>query len=60
MLDMQRQIERLNERMDNQGLERGNESDEEGNQGGANQDEENIGEELEEMSYEDILLRDLE
>ena len=31
MLDMQRQIERLNERMDNQGLERGNESDEEGN-----------------------------
>ena len=46
--------------MDNQGLQRGNEFDEEGNQGGANQDEENIREELEEMSYEDRLLRALE
>ena len=46
--------------MDNQGLERGNEFDEEGNQGDANQNEENIGEELEELSYEDRVLRALE
>ena len=45
--------------MDNQGLQRGNEFDEEGNQGGANQNEENIGEGLEEMSYEDRVLRAL-
>ena len=46
--------------MDNQGLQRGNESDEEGNQGGANKNEENIREGLEEMSYEDKVLRHLE
>ena len=46
--------------MDNQGLQRGNESDEEGNQGGANQNEENIGEGLEEISYEDRVLKALE
>ena len=34
--------------------------DEEGNQGGANQNEENIVEELEEMSYEHKILRALE
>ncbi len=41
-------------------MQRGNESDEEGNQGGANQNEENLGEELEEMSYEDKIIRALE
>ena len=46
--------------MDNQGIQGGNESDEEGNQRGADQNEETIEERLEEMSYEDRVLRALE
>ena len=51
VLDMQREIERLTERLDNQELQRGNETDEEG------EDED---ERLGEMSYEDRVLRALE
>ena len=46
--------------MDNKRLQRGNESNEEGNYRGANQDEENIGEGLKEMSYKDRFLKALE
>ena len=48
---MQREIEWLNERLDNQGIQRGNESDEEG---------ENEDERVGEMSYADRVLRALE
>ena len=51
MLDMQREIEWLNEQLDNQELQRGNESNEEG---------ENEDKRLGEMSYEDRVLRDSE
>lgn len=51
VLDMQRENEQLNERMDNQGIQRGNESDEEG---------ENVDERLGEMTYEDKVLNTLE
>ena len=51
MLDMQREIERLNERLDNQEVQRGNESEEE---------RENEDERLEEMMYEDRVIRALE
>ena len=51
MLDMQREIERLNERLDNQEMQRGNESKEE---------RENEDERLEEMNYEDRVIRALE
>ena len=59
MLYMQRKIEWLNERMDNQGIlvaqgEDG--SDEEGNWRGVNQNEENEEEPLEELSYKDRVL----
>ena len=51
VLDMQMEIERLNEQLDNQEIQRGNESDEEG---------ENVDGRLGEMSYEDRVLRALE
>jgi hypothetical protein len=51
VLDMQREIERLTERLDNQEIQRGNNTDEE---------EEDEGERLGEMSYEDRVLRALE
>ena len=51
MLDMQREIERLNEWLDNQELQRGNESEEE---------RENEDERLEEMTYEDRVIMALE
>ena len=51
MLDMQREIERLNEWLDNQELQRGNESEEE---------RENEDERPEEMTYEDRVIRALE
>ena len=51
VLDMKREIEWLIERLDNQELRRGNETDEE---------EENEDERLGEMSYEDRVLRALE
>lgn len=50
VLDMQMDIEQLNERLDNQKIQRGNESDEEG---------ENEDERLGEMSYEDRVLKAL-
>ena len=51
VLDMQREIEWLTERLDNQEVQRGNEIDEDG---------ENEDERLGEMSYEDRVLRGLE
>lgn len=60
MMDIQRQIEGLSERLDNQGIQGGDESDEEGNRRDADQNEENTEERLEEMSYEDRVLRALE
>ena len=51
VLDMQREIEWLTKWLDNQELQRGNETDEEG---------ENEDERLGEMSYEDRVLRALE
>ena len=51
MLYMQREIERLNERLDNQEVPRGNESEEE---------RENEDERPEEMTYEDRVIRALE
>lgn len=51
VLDMQREIEWLNERLDNQEIQRGNEFDEEGEY-----EDKRLGE----MSYEDRVLRALE
>ena len=63
MLDMHKQIQWLNGRMDNQGIKLAqgdDESDEEGNWGGVNENEENEQEPFEELSYEDRVLRALE